>query len=170
MSSIECEVNGVICDVPKEIVDLILNAKLIYCCTVGSTSRLNIKPVISVNVAGKCCLTFLEEKKSILVRNVQNNPNISLTIDKSHPTNPFRNSGIMIKAIAQLSNSLEDVKECYKDLEKKYGKNVVKEFLNSNNLKIKFQKLIRVRTPPLRFVHWQGPYFKMFRCPRRSER
>jgi general stress protein 26 len=125
MMKIKCELNGHMCILPNSIAQFIVNATLMYCNTIDSYGNPRIQPIIFINETGKCNLSFLVRKKSMLAKIIQRNPNIALSTDKTHPTDPSQNTGIMIEAFSQKIISQEGVKECFDNLQKKYSVDVV---------------------------------------------
>lgn len=160
MMKVECKINGLTCDLPNFMVQLISKTSFMYCGTIDANRKPHIQPIIFINDKSKCTITFLVNNKSDMKINLKRNPNVSLTIDETHPTNPFWNRGIMIKAITQLSDIQKDVQECFEELQYKYSSNTVIKILGFDVI----EKYTRFRASPLKIIYWKGPYFKQFRC------
>lgn len=163
---LKCELNGQTCILPNFIADFIVNARVMYCNTIDSYGNPRVQPIIFVNEPGKCKLSFLVKKKSMLAKSVQRNPNIALSTDKTHPLDPSLNTGIMIEAVTQKIISQEGVKECFDILQKKYSDDVVTKILG---IDIIFS-YIKVEVLPLKIVFWKGPFFRRFICKQQEKK
>ncbi len=161
---ITCELNGRTCEIPDFMVHFFTKKSLIYCCTIGANGKPYIQPLVFINEEGKCAFTFLVDKQSKMTKNLLKNPNLSLTIDKTHPINPFWNSGIMIKAVSQLSKAQKEIRECFENLQKKYSSDIITKILGMDST----QKSVRLKAIPLEIVYWKGPFYKQFRCKQRK--
>jgi len=95
-----------------------------------------------------------------MARNLRNNPKLALTIDITHPINPFWNRGISIKSYSQLDESEEVIQACVSHLQKKYGLSTVTKILGIDTI----EDFLRVKTTPIKIIYWKGPYFKRFNC------
>lgn len=163
---IKCEINGQTCELPDFMVHFFKKKSLIYCCTISENGKLSIQPIVFVNEEGKCALTFLVDKQSTMAKNLRNNPNLSLTIDETHPINPFWNTGVMIKAVSQLSETQKEIRKCFENLQKKYSSDTITKILGIDAI----QKSIRLKAVPLEIVYWKNPIFKRFRCKQRRRK
>ncbi len=163
---INCEYNGQTCDLPEFMIHFLTKSSFLYCSTINVNKKPHIQPLIFVIESGKCSLTFLLYNQSIMKKSLHRNPNLSLTIDKTHPINPFWNSGIMIEAVSQLSNAQKDVQLCYENLQKKYNSDNVIKILGIDII----QKYTRLRALPKKIVFWKGPHFKQFWCKYRRKK
>jgi nitroimidazol reductase NimA-like FMN-containing flavoprotein (pyridoxamine 5'-phosphate oxidase superfamily) len=107
-------------------------------------------------------MTSSESKK---MRNIHNNPKISLTIDVRDATNPFKNRGVMIqgKAIVHFaldsSSALDDetLLQVYANFERKYP--VLQKAQSPVGEEIKKFSESLIRITPNRMVYWRGPKF-----------
>ena len=164
---IKCEINGHTCILPNYITRFLEKTSLMYCSTIDPYGKPHIQPIIFVNELGKCNLAYLVNKQSNMVSNLNKNPNLALTIGETHPTNPFWNKGIMIEAVSQQSNSQDDVRECFEDLQKKYNFDVVTKILGIDII----LKYIKIMAFPVKIVYWKAPaFFKKFKCKQRKKR
>ncbi len=163
---IKCEINGHTCILPNFITRFLVKSSLMYCSTIDPNGKPHIQPIIFVNEPDKCNLAYLVNKQSNMVSNLNKNLNLALTIDETHPTNPFWNRGIMIEAVSQQSNSQDDVRECFDDLQKKYTFDVVTKILGIDII----LKYIKIMAFPVKIVYWKGPFFKKFKCEQRKKR
>ncbi|MFX0085840.1 MAG: hypothetical protein ACFFAU_09205 [Candidatus Hodarchaeota archaeon] len=163
---IECELNGHTCILPNYIAQFLVNAPLMYCNTIDYYGNPRIQPFIFINEPRKCNLSFLVKKKSMIAKSIQRNPNIALSTDKTHPTDPSLNSGIMIEAVSQKIISQEGVAECFDFLQKKYSLDVVSKILGIDVL----LSYIKIRVFPLKIVFWKGPFFRRFICNQKDRK
>ncbi|MFW9779836.1 MAG: pyridoxamine 5'-phosphate oxidase family protein [Candidatus Heimdallarchaeota archaeon] len=163
--TIECSDNKHFCDISRDNLGFLINSRLLYCCTL-SRGMPHITPIMYYYEMNECSLSFLIGKTSVKARNLRKNPFVSLTTDTTHPSNPLENSGIMITAVTELSDSWEDISECLERLRRRYSSHLipmlVETFASTNDLYVKAE-IIRI-------VHWKGPFFERFECPTRKLR
>lgn len=163
---ITCELNGRTCELPDFMVHFFSKKSLTYCSTISIDGKPYIQPIVFVNEEGKCAFSFLVDKKSQMTKNLLKNPNLTFTIDETHPINPFWNSGIMIKAVSELSETHEEIRRCYENLQKKYSSDVITKILGIDAI----QKSLRLKAVPIGISYWKGPFYKKFRCTRKIHR
>ncbi len=107
-------------------------------------------------------VTSLKSKK---MKNIQVNPQVSLTVDVRDTNNPLNNRGVMVQGKAAVEKTLdslsaaEDTKliRVYKAFNKKY--HILSEAKTSAQVEYQefSETLVRVRADKM--VYWRGPYF-----------
>lgn len=163
---LRCDLDGQSCILPDYITKFILNATLMYCGSVDASNFPRIQPTIFTNEAGKCNLAFLVHKGSSLAKNIQNHPNITLTTDQTHQTDPSQNTGIMIETVSRTIFSPEEVNICFDNLQNKYG---VEEVTKIMGIDIPLS-YIKIEAFPIKIIFWKGPFFKRFTCRQSKKR
>lgn len=86
-------------DMPQEVMDLIQEEHLVFAGTSGLDGVSNVSPKGSITVLEKNKLVFAEIASPHTVKNLKENPNISLYV-----LNKDRNKGFQIKGKATLMN------------------------------------------------------------------
>jgi len=161
---IKCEIDGHICELPDFMVDFFIHTSLLYCGTLSPDHKPHIHPVIFISETNSCTITFLVNKQTIIAKNLNHNPKLSLALDISDLIPPFWTRGISIKASSQLDESEEVVQNCLSHLQEKYGLSTVTKILGIDTI----EQFVRVRVTPLKIIYWKGPYFKRFSCASQS--
>jgi general stress protein 26 len=161
---IKCEIDGLVCDLPDFLQEFYANSQLMYCSTITKNRGPHIQPTIFINESNKCSIVFLANNQSLMVKNLYQNKKTSITIDKTHPHNPFLNKGIMIEAISYINSSREAIEEILGEFEKKYTFEVIYEILGLDVV----NKCVKISSLPQKIVYWEGPTFHRFRCRKRK--
>ena len=157
---VKCELSGQVCILPHYISQFFLSTSYIYCATVNRFNDPQIHPLLFSNESGKCMISFIQNLESDVTRNLRNHPYLALTIDKTDPEVKFLNNGIMVEAVASSSINPQDVQECFKNLQNKYGTNIITTILGIDL----DSHYIRFQARPLKIVYWKGPFFRTFKC------
>ncbi len=92
---------------PREVKNLLTEMRFAYLCTVNAKSQPpqpHITPMFYVLRPDTLSLYLISSTYSKKVKNITNNPRVSLTIDRRDPVNPFNNNGIMIQGRARVLN------------------------------------------------------------------
>lgn len=163
---VKCDLNGEWCELPEYITEFILAKSLVYVNTISRENYPIIQSLLFVNEHEKCNLRFLVNSKSNILVNLNHNPFLTLTLDKTHPSNPLRHEGIMIEAKAHLTSSANDIQLCYNELLDKYGVEIVTKILGA----VEMDELIAIGTIPNKIVHWKGPFFQKLDCSKRKRK
>ena len=122
-----------------------------------------VQSFIFANEPEKCSINIPVKRASQIAGNLKNNPLLTLTLDKTHPTDPAQNEGIMIEATTRSLLSQDEIQHCYTDIQRKYGIDVTTKILGMEGL----SEYIAIQAIPKKIVHWKGPYFQKFTCQRR---
>ncbi|MFX1514614.1 MAG: pyridoxamine 5'-phosphate oxidase family protein [Promethearchaeota archaeon] len=155
-----CSKTKIVCNIRKVFSQFLLEATFMYVCTLTKKNMPHITPVLYFYEKEWCVLNFLVNKHSIKAKNLRMNPYVSLTTDETHPTNPFLNTGIMLEAVAQLSESYTDVQECLVNLRSKYRSQLKTELVET----FATENEMCVKAYLLKGVYWKGPFFQNFIC------
>ena len=107
-------------------------------------------------------MTSSESKK---MKNIHNNPKISLTIDVRDATNPFNNRGVMLQGRAIVHFAIDSLSalddetliQVYSNFERKYP--VLQKVQSPVGEEYKKFSESLIRITPNRMVYWRGPKF-----------
>ncbi len=160
---VKCEINGKWCELPEYISQFFIKKSMIYVCTMDRRNNPFIQSLIFVNEPEKCSIMLPVKKSSLIAENLKHKPLLTLTLDKTHPTDPLGNEGIMIEATTRLLLSQNEVQCCYTDIQKKYGIDVTTKILGMEVL----SDYMTIQATPRKIVYWKGPFFQKFTCQRR---
>src|SRR3989337_151114 len=150
---------------PPEMVEVLTTSHFAYLCTTNRGNQPHITPVFFVFDGKTNDIYVTASSESKKMKNIHDNPKISLTIDTRDATNPFNNRGVMVQgraivhyAISSLSAiDDENIVQVYATFKRKYPvlqktqSPVIAEYKKfSENL---------IRIAPNRMVFWRGPNF-----------
>jgi general stress protein 26 len=144
--------------IPKFFTKFLLNAKYLHCCTIDRHLRPHVVPLVFVFDINQNLIFCVAGRNSTKVCNIQQNPYVTFTTDKTHPNNPLLNEGIMIETVVIISEDDDQIVDVMAKLQTKY-----KKLLNSKLLTVRvFESDILLIAHPLKMVHWRGPFFRQF--------
>jgi len=150
---------------PLEMTNVLTTSHFVYLCTTDLTNQPHITPMFFVfdeKTNNFYVMTFSESKK---MKNIHNNPKISLTIDIRDAVNPFNNRGVMIQGKATVHFALDSLSALndktlmlvYANFKKKYPV-LQKEQSTAGDEYKKFSESL-LRITPDRMIYWRGPKF-----------
>ncbi|MBU4374484.1 MAG: pyridoxamine 5'-phosphate oxidase family protein [Euryarchaeota archaeon] len=103
--------------------------------------------------------------KSKKIKNISENPNVSITIDIRDPVNPFNNEGVMAQGVAKITEkapiyflpeeTLQLYRDIYMEFKGKYQSVIENKPLGENDV------IVQVNIEKM--VYWRGPHFKSVR-------
>lgn len=160
--TIDCDDSTHQCVISTASLKLLLDRTLLYCCTLTNGIP-HITPVMYYFEMNRCLISFLTDKNSVKARNIRKNPFISFTVDITYSHLPLQNTGIMILAFGELSNSMEDIDECLERLRRRYSSHLMPELVD----KYASKDDLCVKAAIIKVVYWKGPFFQRFECPTR---
>ncbi len=161
-----CGEFGTQCEIPNEMLKFLLDRRIFYCCTLTTERTPHITPIMYMYEMERCLLTFLIEKSSAKARNLRKNPFVSFTADISHQTDPLQNTGVMVSAFAELSDSKDEIADSYERIRRRYSSHLVPELVE----KYAINSDLLIKAAIFKIVHWKGPYFKRFLCEPRMKK
>ncbi len=161
---VKCELDGKWCEFPDYISQFFTKKTMIYVSTINQANYPFIQSFLFVNEFESCTILFLAKKDSIVGKNLRKNPHLTLTIDKTHPTDPHQNEGIMVESMTIASTNLKEIDNSYDLLQSKYGTEITSKILGIDDI----TDYLSIRTSPKQIIHWKGPYFQRFICHKRS--
>lgn len=152
--------------IPLEVADVLITSHFAYLCTTDRNNQPHITPMFFVfdsKTNEIYCTASSESKK---MRNIHENPKISLTVDVRDEKNPFNNRGVMVqgKAIVHYAIDtlphLEDRKpsKVYLSFKNKYP---ILQSTQSHALIAEYKKFSEslIRISPQKMVYWRGTHF-----------
>ncbi len=142
--------------IPPRILEILHLNYFGYLCTLDETLTPHITPIFFVYDHRNKMIYSLSDKKSKKVRNIERNPEVSLTVDMRDEDDPFSNEGILVRGNAMIFSieesrvdMLPEILEIYEVFKNKYRKfTVVSE---TSDVMIRFEIH--------RITHWIGPKF-----------
>jgi len=108
--------------IPDEILNILYGNYFGYVCTTDLNDQPHITPVFFIYDENSQKIFFITNEKSKKVKNINENPNINITIDIRDTKNPFKNEGVMVEGIAEIKENLpiyflsEETLELYYDI------------------------------------------------------
>lgn len=149
---------------PPEMTTVLIECHFAYLCTTDRSNQPHIAPMFYLFDEETSNLHVITSTESKKMRNIQDNPNVCLTIDIRDPTNPFNNRGVMVQGKATVcysvdsSSAIKDEKiiQAFERFEKKYPI-LKKEHPITEEYKKFSQNLVRIT--PTKMVYWRGPKF-----------
>ncbi|MHA2224944.1 MAG: pyridoxamine 5'-phosphate oxidase family protein [Candidatus Hodarchaeales archaeon] len=144
--------------IPSYMIKFLLNARYLHCCTIDRNHTPHIVPLIFFFDEKKGLILCVAEKKSNKVKNMQINPYVTFSTDKTHRNNPLLNTGVMIETVVELIDDDNEIVEVMANLQEKYN-----TILDSKLLAFRvFDSDILIKAHLMKIVHWKGPYFQRY--------
>lgn len=154
--------------VPDEILNILYGNYFGYVCTSDRKDQPHLTPVFFVYDESSMKIFFITNEKSKKVKNISENPKVSITIDIRDPINPFNNEGVMAQGTAEIKEkkpiyflpeeTLELYYDIYLEFKSKYQAVVENKPLGENDV------IVQINIE--KFVYWRGPHFKSVRISR----
>lgn len=155
-------------NLPPEITKVLTSNQFAYLCTTDLDNQPHITPMFYVfdNATNKIYVTASTESKKM--KNIHENPKISLAIDVRDEINPFNNQGVMVQGRAVVHYAIDSLSE----IEDENLVKVYKNFINKypvlkkakspviNEYKKFSESLIEIS--PEKMVYWRGTNFISF--------
>jgi len=156
--------------IPDEILNILYGNYFCYVCTSDRSDQPHLTPVFFVYDGNTQRIFFITNEKSKKVRNISENPKVSITIDIRDPVNPFNNEGVMVLGTAQIKGkapiyflseeTLQLYYDIYMEFKSKYQSVIENKPLGEND--------VIVQVSIEKMVYWRGPHFKSVRIDKES--
>ena len=150
---------------PPQMIDILKESHFAYLCTIDENNQPHITPMFFIFDEETKDIFVVTSLKSKKMKNIQVNPQVSLTVDVRDPDNPFNNRGVMVQGKAVIEKTLDSLSAAkdteligvYKAFNKKYP--ILSEAKTSAQVEYQefSETLVRVRADKM--VYWRGPYF-----------
>jgi general stress protein 26 len=148
--------------IPDEMLRLLFGSYFGYVCTVNRRNQPHITPVFFIYDHLHQKIFFITNEKSVKVRNMKENPKVSITVDIRDPVNPFNNEGVLVQGTGEIKerepiyflseDTLRLYYDIYQDFKEKYQAVVENKPLGEND--------VIVQINIWKMVYWKGPHFK----------
>ncbi len=148
--------------IPEEIRNILYGNYFGYVCTSDRKDQPHLTPVFFIYDENSQKIFFITNERSKKVKNISENPDISITIDIRDPVNPFNNEGVMAQGIAIITDkapiyflseeTLSLYYDIYMEFKSKYQKVIENKPLGENDV------IIQINIEKM--VYWRGPHFK----------
>lgn len=148
--------------IPDEIRNILYGNYFGYVCTSDRHDRPHLTPVFFVYDEASRKIFFITNDKSKKVRNISENPKVSITVDIRDPVNPFNNEGVMAQGTATITEkapiyfmseeTLQLYYDIYMEFKSKYQQVIENKPLGENDV------IVQVNIEKM--VYWRGPHFK----------
>ncbi len=151
--------------IPDEMRNILFGNYFGYVCTSDRHDQPHLTPVFFVYDENSQKIFFITNDKSKKVKNISENPNVSITIDIRDPRNPFNNEGVMAQGKATITEkapiyflpeeTLRLYYDIYMEFKSKYQEVIENKPLGEND--------VIVQISIGKMVYWKGPHFKSVR-------
>jgi general stress protein 26 len=151
--------------IPDEMRNILYGNYFGYVCTSDRKDQPHLTPVFFIYDENSHKIFFITNDKSKKVKNISENPNVSITIDIRDPVNPFNNEGVLAQGTAKITEkapiyflSEETLKlyyDIYMEFRSKYQEVIENKPLGENDV------IVQINIEKM--VHWRGPHFKSIR-------
>jgi nitroimidazol reductase NimA-like FMN-containing flavoprotein (pyridoxamine 5'-phosphate oxidase superfamily) len=150
---------------PPQITEVLKESHFAYLCTTDQNNQPHITPMFFIFDEETKDIFVVTSRKSKKMKNIQVNPQVSLTVDVRDPDNPFNNRGVMVQGRVVIEKTLDslsvakDIKliGIYKEFNKKYP--ILSEAKTSAQIEYQEFSETLVRVHADKMVYWRGPYF-----------
>ncbi|MFQ5891567.1 MAG: pyridoxamine 5'-phosphate oxidase family protein [Candidatus Methanofastidiosia archaeon] len=145
-------------EIGEEMHQILMECHIAYVCTSDAKNTPHVTPVFYLYDPFKKLIYFVSSERTKKIKNLKENPKVSLTVDIRDPNNPFRNRGVMVRGLAEVlmfELSDEFLKTFYLKFKHKY----------ISVIEIETEKLeeVLVRIKPQSISFWHGSRFKVVR-------
>ncbi|HLC00088.1 MAG TPA: pyridoxamine 5'-phosphate oxidase family protein [Candidatus Bathyarchaeia archaeon] len=150
---------------PPEMVEVLTTSHFAYLCTTNRGNQPHITPMFFVFDGKTNDIYVTASSESKKMKNIHDNPKISLTVDIRDATNPFNNRGVMVQGKAVVHYAIdslsllddENLLQVYATFKNKYPvlKKVQSPVLDEYK---KFSETL-MNISPKRMVYWRGTNF-----------
>ena len=149
--------------IPDEMLNILYGNYFGYVCTSDRKDRPHLTPVFFVYDGHK--IFFITNERSKKVKNILENPNVSITVDIRDKINPFNNEGVMAQGKATITEkgpiyflpeeTLQLYRDIYMEFKGKYQAVIENKPLGENDV------IVQINIEKM--VYWRGPHFKSVR-------
>jgi len=95
---------------PPQLEKLISKNHFAYLCTTGKRNQPHVTPIFFVFTISPISIYFLSSSKSRKIVNLISNPRVALSVDSRDPVDPQKNSGVLIRGIAEIVGPMTLIK------------------------------------------------------------
>ncbi len=151
--------------IPDEMRNILYGNYFGYVCTSDKHNQPHLTPVFFVYDENSQKIFFITNDKSKKVKNISENPNVSITIDIRDPRNPFNNEGVLAQGKATITEkapiyflpeeTLRLYYDIYMEFKSKYQEVIENKPLGENDV------IVQINIEKM--VYWRGPHFKSVR-------
>ncbi len=151
--------------IPDEMLNILYGNYFGYVCTSDRHDQPHLTPVFFVYAEHSMKIFFITNEKSKKVKNISENPNVSITVDIRDPINPFNNEGVMAQGKAEIAEkapiyflpeeTLQLYRDIYLEFKSKYQAVIENRPLGENDV------IVQINIEKM--VYWRGPHFKSVR-------
>jgi len=151
--------------IPDEMLNILYGNYFGYVCTSDKNDQPHLTPVFFVYDGDSRKIFFITNDESKKVKNIKENPNISITVDIRDKVNPFNNEGVMAQGTATITEkgpiyflnkeTLQLYSDIYLEFKSKYRSAIDNKPLGENDV------IIQINIDKM--VYWRGPHFKSIR-------
>jgi len=130
--------------IPDEMRNILYGNYFGYVCTSDRHDQPHLTPVFFVYDENSQKIFFITNDKSKKVKNLSENPNVSITIDIRDTVNPFNNEGVMAQGTANITEkapiyflseeTLQLYYDIYMEFKSKYQKVIENKPLGENDV------------------------------------
>ena len=148
--------------IPDEMLNILYGNYFCYVCTSDRSDQPHVTPVFFVYDGQSQKIFFITNEKSKKVKNILENPNVSITVDIRDTRNPFNNEGVMAQGRADITQkgpiyflpeeTLQLYTDIYMEFKGKYQAVIENKPLGEND--------VIVGIDIEKMVYWKGPHFK----------
>ena len=150
---------------PPEMVEVLTTSHFAYLCTTNRDNQPHITPMFFIFDDKTNDLYVTASSESKKMKNIHDNPKISLTIDVRDATNPFNNRGVMVQGKAVVHYAIdslsaiddENLIQVYFTFKNKYP--VLKKVKSPVPDEYKKFSESLIRISPKKMVYWKGTNF-----------
>ncbi len=147
--------------IPDEMRNILFGNYFGYVCTSDRHGQPHLTPVFFVYDENSNKIFFITNDRSKKVKNLSENPNLSITIDIRDTKNPFNNEGVLAQGTASITDkapiyflseeTLQLYYDIYMEFKSKYEKVIENKPLGENDV------IVQVNIEKM--VYWKGPHF-----------
>ena len=156
--------------------EVLSNSHFAYLCTTDRENQPHITPMFFIFDGKTNDIYVTASAESKKMRNIHENPKVSLTIDVRDETNPFNNRGVMVQGKAVVHYAIdslsslddEDLVLVYLTFRNKYP--VLKKLQSPVGDEYKKFSESLLRISPEKMVFWRGPNFSTVNFNRHESR
>ncbi len=148
--------------IPDEMLNILYGNYFGYVCTSDRKDIPHLTPVFFVYDGLSQKIFFITNDGSKKIKNIRENPNVSMTVDIRDKINPFNNEGVMAQGKAIITEkgpiyflseeTLQLYRDIYLEFKGKYQAVIENKPLGEND--------VIVQIDIEKMVYWRGPHFK----------
>lgn len=150
---------------PPEILEVLTTGHFAYLCTTNRNNQPHITPMFYVFDGKTRNIYVMASSGSKKMKNIHENPKISIAVDVRDSMNPFNNRGVMVQGRAIVHYAIDSLSELddksllqvYEDFEKKYP--VLKKVKSPVGYEYKKFSENLLTIAPNRMMYWRGVKF-----------